>query len=290
MARVLPRTRETLSAGGTTSVALGGAVSGAQAFSANASVGQRLAVWFEDGTAHQWGIWYLDGSGNLIQDRFLGSSTGSQLTLSASAEAYSADLPMGYSGLGHTAQNTVQAVVNKYTPFSDNWSGAYFNNLLYCIISHYPGPVDGVATGIRFRLRSSASAGSGAKIRWGIYELDANYTPTGQPIAETGDVSLELAPGYIVANFGAPVEGLFNRDLAVGYLWNTNAGATIHNCRRRYWTPFGVAGDTTNIATALRDGTNRVGWTTMPDADTAVWNAAPENADQAAFFTLLELQ
>ena len=290
MANVLPRTKETITAGGPGNITLGGAVSGAQTFASAAGTGERFVYWINDGTAWEYGIGYLDAAGDLVREVFGGSSTGSQLNVSTSAEVYSDHLPGGRVGQGHTAQNTVRAVINKYLPFSDNWSGAYFTNALYCMAAHYPGPPDGVATGIRFRLQTSATAGSGAKIRWGIYELDASYTPVGLPIAETGDISLELAPGFVVASFGAPVEGLFNRDIGVGYIVNTNSGAALRNCRRRYWTPFGVAGDRVDIGAALRDGTNRAGWTAMPDADTAVWTSAPDNADSTAFFTMLELQ
>lgn len=269
MAKVLPRTRETVSVGGVGNLTPGGAVAGAQTFASaltglDSGPNSLFAYWIEDGTAWEYGYGYLDSTtGDIVRAIFGGSSTGSALDVSTSAEIYSADAPVHDGGRGVGIGPNKAGAVH----FSSHWadgsppSRTFAADVLYTVPYkiEFRGSVDALT--IAF-----GSTIAGTKARLGIYRWDAdNYTflQAGSLITETVDIT-PVASTLVHTALPSPVH-LAPGWYMVAYLADGSNGLVAHDYNLQAANPYGRRKNSGMFANTYDETTIASGWTSLPD-------------------------
>lgn len=280
MSLVLPRTRETVSVGGTGDITPGGAVSGAQTFAASAPVGAPIAYWILDGTAWECGdgVW----TGTVIKrSNFIASSTGAALNVSASAEIYSAPLPsddFGWMPRVNIADTTGGlGYMNSLFTVGTSPNAATNNERVRVVPAYYKTPRGAPVNNLIINCTVAEASGSGAACRVALYEHDpATGRPTGPPIVESADISLE-STGKKLAAFTT------RTDLGNRYLWagimarNTTATGQYLGRERDLANPMGFSLGDKRLGGSADMSPIYTGWTAMPDL-TGVGISAPNDS------------
>ena len=269
MAKVLPRTRETVSVGGVGNLTPGGAVAGAQTFASaltglDSGPNSLFAYWIKDGTAWEYGYGYLDSTtGDIVRAIFGGSSTGSPLDVSTSAEVYSADVPVHDGGRG------VGIGPNKpgYVHFSSHWADgsppirSFAADVLYTV----PYKIEFCATVDALVIAFDAAV-AGTKARLGIYRWNAEdytYLQAGSLIAETGDIT-PVASTLVQATLPSPVD-LTPGWCTVAYLADGANDLRAHDYNFQIANPYGRRTNNWMYSNTYDETTITSGWTSLPD-------------------------